>query len=174
MGQFNGRPFLYVAAFGAFTEVSYGTPQPFKNTFGHLAYLLEGVSRLGSLKGYPLRVEHEGGVLEDEFLFGMVSNTVSVGGFKGLPACDVKLDDGLLEVVLVRQPKTAADVQAVLRAMALRQPSADGPVTAFHAAEVIFTCAESLPWTLDGEFGGAPERAEILTRRHGTTIVHGK
>ena len=97
IGRFNDRFFLYVAAFGAFTDVSYNTPQQFKNVFGHLAYVLEGATRLGSIQAYPLRVEHDGGVEEGEFCYGMVSNTVSVGGFRGAPAETVKLDDGLFE-----------------------------------------------------------------------------
>ena len=85
IGRFNDRYFVYVAAFGAFTDVAYDTPQQVKNMFGHLAYVLEGISRLGNLKGYQARVEYDGGVLEEEFIFGMVSNTVSVGGMLGLP-----------------------------------------------------------------------------------------
>ncbi len=174
IGRFNGRPFIYVAAFGAFTDVSYDTPQEFKNTFGHLAYFLEGMGRIGSIKGYPLTVEYDGGVLRGDFIFGMVCNTVSVGGFKGLPSRDVRLDDGLFEVVLVRQPKSAADLQAILRILTLRVPSPDGPVAAFHTSAVTVTCAGNLPWTLDGEYGGAPETADIQNCRHAVTIVCGK
>lgn len=175
MGLFNGRPFIYVAAFGAFTDVSYDTPQEFKSTFGHLAYVFGGMSRLGSIKSYALTVEHDGGVLMGDFLFGMVSNTVSVGGYKGLPAEDIRLDDGLFEVVLVRQPTTAGDFQGILRALTRRVvPSLDGPVIAFHAARIRVTCTEELPWTLDGEFGGAPTAAEIQNCRHAVTVVHGK
>ena len=101
IGSFNDRYFIYVAAFGAFTDVAYSTPQPVKNIFGHLAYVLEGATRLGSIQAYPLTVEHDGGVEEGGFCYGMVSNTVSVGGFKGMPAEPVRLDDGLFEVVLV-------------------------------------------------------------------------
>lgn len=86
IGSFNDRYFIYVAAFGAFTDVAYSTPQPVKNIFGHLAYVLEGATRLGSIQAYPLTVEHDGGVEEGGFCYGMVSNTVSVGGFKGMPA----------------------------------------------------------------------------------------
>lgn len=174
MGRFNEKPFLYVAAFGAFTDVAYGTPQQFKNIFGHLAYVMEGVGRLSSLKNYSLEVEHDCGSLKGDFLFGMVSNTVSVGGFQGLPAKDIKLDDGLFEVVLVRQPAKAGDLQAILRALTLRIPSFEGPVVAFRSGKVKVTCSEELPWTLDGEFGGAPATAEIRNCRHAVTIVYGK
>jgi len=174
IGLFGGKPFLYVAAFGAFTDVSYDTPQAFKNTFGQLAYVLEGMGRIASLKGYPLTVEHDGGVVKGNFLFGMISNTVSVGGFKGLPARDIKLDDGLFEVVLVQQPTTGADIQAILRILTLHIPVSDGPVAAFHASRIKVTCANNMPWTLDGEFGGAPTVANIENCRHAVTIVHGK
>ena len=86
MGRFNGRYFVYVAAFGIFTDVSYGTPQQFKNAFGHLAYVLEGATKLGDLgRAYHLQVEHDEGSLEGDFIYGMVTNTLSVGGFKVFP-----------------------------------------------------------------------------------------
>ncbi|MFQ7452720.1 MAG: diacylglycerol/lipid kinase family protein [Flavonifractor plautii] len=85
IGSFNDRYFIYVAAFGAFTDVAYSTPQPVKNIFGHLAYVLEGATRLGSIQAYPLTVEHDGGVEEGGFCYGMVSNTVSVGASRACP-----------------------------------------------------------------------------------------
>lgn len=175
MGRFNDRAFVYVAAFGAFTDVSYDTPQPFKNMFGHLAYLLEGVTRLTSLKSYMLRVEHDGGIVEGEFIYGMVSNTVSVGGFQGLPASQVKLDDGLFETVLVRTPKTPLELQGIIRALARQSPDeSEGAVLGFHTAKLKVTCAHCLPWTLDGEYGGDPKQADIENRRQVIEIVYGK
>lgn len=175
MGRFNDRTFVYVAAFGAFTDVSYDTPQTFKNVFGHLAYVLEGVSRIGNLKTYVLRVEHDGGIVEGEFLYGMVSNTVSVGGFQGLPAEQVELDDGLFEVILVRAPKNAMELQGIVRALARQSPDeSDGAVLGFHTARLKVTCADPLPWTLDGEYGGDPRVANIENRRQAIQIVRGK
>ena len=128
IGSFNDRYFIYVAAFGAFTDVAYSTPQPVKNIFGHLAYVLEGATRLGSIQAYPLTVEHDGGVEEGGFCYGMVSNTVSVGGFKGMPAEPVRLDDGLFEVVLVRQPQNPLQLQAVIKALLTMSPDEGGLV----------------------------------------------
>ena len=176
IGRFNGDYFVYVAAFGAFTEVAYDTPQSFKNMFGHLAYVLEGAARLASLPHYRLRVEHDNGVEEGEFLYGMVSNTVSVGGFRGMPEREVKLDDGLFEVVLIRQPQNAAQLQSLLTTLV--QPanaaSAGGTVTSFHTSHLTVTCAEEMPWTLDGEFGGAHKVAEIENLPRALDIVYGK
>jgi len=174
VGRFNDKCFIYVAAFGAFTDVAYDTPQEFKNTFGHLAYLLEGIARLPNLKTYALTVEHDGGTLEEEFLFGMVSNTVSVGGFKGLTGSGVALDDGLFEVVLIRPPEKRGDLQSILRTFLQQVPDESGLVTGFRTSRLKVTCGEELPWTLDGEFGGAPRVAEIENCCSAITIVHGK
>lgn len=161
MGRFNGVPFVYVAAFGAFTDVSYGTPQRFKNLFGHLAYVLEGIGRLGAIKSTHMTVTYDGGEVEGDFIFGMVSNTRSVGGFRGWPAKDVRLDDGKFEVVLVRQPKNGAELNNILTAVITQNPGPDGMVMGFHASKVTFTCDKAIPWTLDGEFGGDHQTATV-------------
>ena len=174
LGRFNGAPFLYVAAFGAFTDVSYDTPQSFKNVFGHLAYVLEGATRLASLPRYRLRVEHDGGIEEGEFLYGMVSNTVSVGGFRSADAKAVKLDDGMFETVLIRFPQNAAQLQSILAALVQMSPTPGGAVTVFQTTHLTIQCAQEMAWTLDGEFGGAPREARIEVLPRAVEIVHGK
>ena len=161
IGCLGERYFIYVAAFGAFTDVAYNTPQQFKNALGHLAYVLKGASELSSLKGYPLRVEYDGGVLEGEYLFGMVSNTVSVGGVLGFPSDQVALDDGLLELTLVERPKSVAQLNREIYALAKQEYNADTGVVGVHSAWFRITCAQSLPFTLDGEFGGEHAQVEL-------------
>lgn len=174
VGSFNEKTFIYVAAFGAFTEVSYNTPQEFKNAFGHLAYLLQGITRLGSIKGYNMKISCDDHVIEGDFIYGMVSNTVSVGGFKGLPSSDISLDDGLFEVLLVRQPKTLAELQGIITTLLQQKPVEGGPVISFSTSKVQVSCAEALPWTLDGEFGGDPVVAEIENQCQAIDLVWGK
>ncbi|MEG2958579.1 MAG: YegS/Rv2252/BmrU family lipid kinase [Oscillospiraceae bacterium] len=175
MGKFNDKNFVYVAAFGAFTEVAYGTPQGFKNLFGHLAYLMEGVKSLGAIRSHRLTVTHDGETMAGDFIFGMVSNTVSVGGFQGLPAHQVKLDDGVFEVVLIRQPGTLPELNAILSALATGSAAGtNGIVEAFHAKSLTFTGDEELPWTLDGEYGGSPRAVTIENLPHAITIIKGK
>ena len=173
IGRFNDRFFVYVAAFGAFTDVAYDTPQQFKNMFGHLAYLLEGISRLGNLKSYQVKVTYDGGVLEEDVLFGMVSNTVSVGGLLGLPADQVALDDGLLEVILIRMPKNALELQGVIAALVKQSTDEAAGVLGFHTSKLKIECAEEVPWTLDGEYGGSAKNTEIENCTHAVTIVYG-
>jgi YegS/Rv2252/BmrU family lipid kinase len=175
MGRFNERAFVYVAAFGAFTDVSYDTPQQFKNAFGHLAYLVEAATRLGSLlKGYHMTVIHDGETIEGDFVYGMVSNTVSVGGFQMFPPSEVALDDGQFEVVLVHQPKNPAELQDALLSLARQTPDQSSQIQAFHARQLTITARESLPWTLDGEYGGSPESVEMRSLQQALTLVFGK
>lgn len=174
VGLFNGEHFVYVAAFGAFTDVAYDTPQQYKNMFGHFAYLLEGMMRLGSIKSYPLTVEHDGGVEEGEYIFGMVSNTISVGGLIGLPAKEVALDDGLLEVILIEKPKGPLELQGVMTALMKQRTNPACGVTGLHTTHLKVTCGDPLPWTLDGEYGGNPEVAQISACERAITIVYGE
>ena len=174
IGRFNDTHFIYVAAFGAFTDVAYGTSQQFKILFGHLAYVVEGVARLPGLKSYSLTVEHDGGTLEGDFLYGMVSNTVSVGGFKAVTGYEVALDDGLFEVLLIRTPTKPAQVQSILRVLLQQGSDESGQVVSFRTARLRCTCPEPMPWTLDGEFGGAPQVVEIENCPSALSIVYGK
>ena len=95
IGYFNGDSFVYVAAFGLFTAVSYQTSQQLKNVLGHAAYILEGMKQLLDIPVYKMRVEYDDEVLEDEFIYGMITNSISVGGFKNLTGKNVLLDDGV-------------------------------------------------------------------------------
>ncbi len=154
------RYFVYVAGFGAFTEVSYLTPQDKKNVLGHQAYVLEGVRSLTSIKAYEMKVDWEGGSAEGEFIFGMVTNTMSVGGFKGLVSQDVALDDGLFEVLLIRRPKTPKEFSNMVSGLLVRDEAENDLVYKFKTREIHFTSSEPVDWVLDGEFGGS--RTDVL------------
>ena len=173
VGRFNDSYFVYVAAFGAFTDVAYSTPQSAKTLLGHAAYMLESVTRIASIQSYPLIVDHDGGTEGGLYCYGMVSNTVSVGGFKGNPAQPVALDDGLFEVVLVRQPQNPLQLQAVIKALLSMSPDEEGLVTCYRTSRLRISCGQSLPWTLDGEFGGSHKVVEIANCRKAVAIVYG-
>ena len=174
VGRFNDQYFIYVAAFGAFTDVSYDTPQSFKNLFGHLAYVLEGAARLPNLHSYHLTVESDAGREEGDFIYGMVSNTVSVGGFQSR-GHNVSLDDGLFEVVLIRFPQNPAQFQSILTYL-MQGGTGDtgGMVTQLRTANLRVTSQAPLPWTLDGEYGGDPTDTRIQVVKQAVSIVYGK
>lgn len=163
VGQFgavSGKKFIYVAAFGAFTEVSYSTSQEKKNLLGHQAYMIEAVKRVSGLKSYQMRFEWDGNVLEDEFILGMVTNTTRIGGFKGLAGKDVALDDGEFEVLLVRRPRTTKDLAGIASYLILKEGENEC-VSQFRAKHLKVTSEEAVDWTLDGEFGGSVAEVEI-------------
>ena len=153
VGYFNGDSFIYIAAFGLFTDVSYQTSQELKNVLGHAAYILEGAKRLHNITSYKMRVEYDGNVIEDEFAYGMITNSVSVGGFKKLTGKNVLLDDGLFEVTLIRMPKNPVEWNEILSCLANLKDDSDLIYT-FKTDCVKFLPEDVIPWTLDGEFGG--------------------
>lgn len=169
-GRLNGRPFIYVAAFGAFTKVAYDTPQELKNTFGHLAYIFAGIASLPTIAPYHMRVEFDGQSLEDDFFFGMVSNSQSIGGLKPPKAERVVLDDGLFEMLLIPSPKTAADLQSLVHALLNQQYDSQGLVFR-HVSSIHFETEEELPWSLDGEYAPSAPAVDIENRRQALTML---
>ena len=174
VGDAQGHLFTYVAAFGLFTDVSYSTPQVNKNLLGHFAYVLEGMGKLANIPSYHMKVTAaEGHEVEGDFIYGMVGNTVSVGGLVNLPRDVVRLDDGLFEVILIRQPRSIEDWQSILAALTTLEPDEDGAVVAFPAGAVTFTCDRSVAWTVDGEFGGEHTVAAVRNQPRAITMACG-
>lgn len=160
VGEFNGDYFIYVAAFGIFTDVSYATSQELKNALGHVAYILEGAKRLHTIKSYHMRVEYDGNEIEGDFLLGMITNSTSVGGFKNMTGKDVKLDDGLFEVTLIHKPKNIIELNTIIASLTNLKDETD-LIDSFRADSVKFYSEEEIPWTLDGEFGGDHKEVQI-------------
>ncbi|MCM1025920.1 MAG: YegS/Rv2252/BmrU family lipid kinase [Roseburia sp.] len=160
IGSFNDDVFVYIAAFGLFTDVSYETDQDIKNVLGHMAYLLEGVKRLSAVRYFPMKVTCGERVIEGDFLFGMITNSVSVGGFKNITGKNVKLDDGVFEVTLIKKPENPTELNNIMLSLLNRDIDADG-MYCFRAEEITFESQEPVAWTLDGENGGSHERVVI-------------
>lgn len=150
IGKFDDSYFSYIASFGAFTSASYSTSQQTKNVLGHSAYLLGGLSDLASIKPYHVRVEANGKVYEDEYLFGAISNSTSIAGLIKLDSKLVNLSDGEFEIILVKMPKLLLDVPKVLIALANGDYSEEH-ITFLHAPSVKVKTNDNLDWSLDGE-----------------------
>lgn len=166
VGAFNEDIFVYIAAFGLFTDVSYETGQDRKNVLGHLAYILEGVKRLPSIRSFPMKVTFGDKVIEDDFIFGMITNSTSVGGFKNITGKNVKLDDGLFEVTLIKRPRNPIELNNLMISLVNRDIDM-GAMYCFRADRLAVESEEPIAWTLDGENGGSHKKAEIcnLCRR---------
>ena len=160
IGKFNDSVFVYIAAFGIFTDVSYETDQAVKNVLGHMAYILEGAKRIFNIPSYKIKVEHDGEVIEDEFIFGMVTNSRSVGGFSNMVGKNIVFDDGLFEVTLIKTPKNPIALQEIIAALLIEQVDTKHMYT-FKTKKITFDSVEEIPWTLDGEFGGEQDYVEI-------------
>lgn len=170
VGIFNDDFFVYIAAFGVFTDVSYETKQDIKNVLGHMAYILEGMRRLSSIKSYQMKIESKELTTEGEFLFGMVTNSTSVGGFKGMTGKYVQLDDGEFEVTLIKRPANAAELNGIMAALLNRNINTEC-IYGFKTHSLKITAKEEVAWTLDGEFGGKHTQVEITNDRQALQIM---
>jgi len=153
IGKFNSDSFVYVAAFGIFTEVSYATPQDLKNVLGHAAYIIQGAKQLRDIKSFRMQVEYDGNVIYDEFIYGMITNSKSVGGFTGIIQGDIGLNDGVFEITLIKMPKNPIELNEILAFMTGMIDDST-MVYSFQSSGIKLTSAQEVPWTLDGEFGG--------------------
>ncbi len=157
------RYFSYVASFGMFTRVSYATDQRFKNMFGHMAYIFEGimsVTDLNNYKPFRLRIETADSIIEQEYIFGAVTNSSSLGGLVKLDKNNVHVNDGLFELILIRKPKNFMALTETVGQLVNHKYRPDRIVFS-HTESVRLTSASPLDWTLDGEYAGSTCKAEI-------------
>ena len=172
VGRMNDSYFNYVAAFGAFSKVSYATDQDLKNVLGYAAYVISAIAELPQNIGYSchMKIEADGVVEEGDYLFGAVSNSASVAGMTLFADEDIKQDDGQMELLLIRAPKNLGEFNAILAALAVREP--DNPyITYKQVSKVSLKSEEEVEWTLDGEFGGAFKETSIEVINKAITIM---
>lgn len=170
VGKFNSDIFVYIAAFGLFTDVSYQTDQNLKNVLGHAAYVLEGVKRLSNIPSYHIKIQYDGNELEDDFMIGMVTNSKSVAGFRNIMGKKVLFDDGEFEVTLIKRPGNAIELQEIIASLLIESFDTKYMHT-FKASHITFESMEEIPWTLDGEFGGLHESVEIQNKKQALQIM---
>ncbi|MDE6874530.1 MAG: diacylglycerol kinase family lipid kinase [Lachnospiraceae bacterium] len=214
VGEICGNTFVYTAAFGLFSDVSYDTSQDMKNILGRVAYLLRGVRSLVEVQNYWLEVEYleagddmDAGEEEEsrtegelsaerdtqevenvapgaekpphagiwrqitgEFICGMVANSNSVGGFKGIMGKGVRFDDGVFEMLLIRRPHNVIELTDIVNELISKKLKSDNIVYA-HVREVRLEAKSGLPWSLDGEFGGDMPQATIHIRQQAVDYI---
>lgn len=151
IGRFGSRYFSYVASFGAFTKSSYATPQTVKNALGHTAYVLGGITELSQIRKEHVRMEIDGTVVEDDFIFGAVCNSTSVGGILQLNPKMVDMSDGKFEILLVRTPRNLTEITECIQAVQAQDFDNCNMVTFLSGSHVSITADPNMPWTLDGE-----------------------
>ncbi len=161
IGCINGEYFNYVAAFGAFTNVSFNTPQQMKNTFGYFAYLLEGIKQLGDIKPKHIRFCIDGVEVEDDIILGMVTNAFFIAGIKNFHNNQIRLDDGCMEYLFIKYPKNVIELQTIIGQ--LLNEKMDERYMYYGKFQTMQMESEPMEWTLDGENGGIHEEVIIET-----------
>ena len=170
MGKFNDKNFTYVAGFGAFTEVSYQTPQEWKNALGKAAYFVEALKHIADIKPHHMVIKSGDGIYEDTFILGLVSNSVSVAGFKAYSKKNIKMDDGKFEAIFIRNPKNPIEIQQVLNSLLSKQ--LDAPqILYLSSRHISIESDDDVQWTLDGEDGGICSYAEIEILEQALPII---
>ena len=170
IGSFNDKYFTYIAAFGAFIEVTYETSQQAKNMLGHAAYILNGLTRLKSIRSYHMSVTYDTGTIEDDYIFGMVTNSSSVAGLLSLS--DFLLDDGLYEVTLIKTPSNPLDLQRIIHSLLNIDIDIDTAyIKSFRTSKIKFECDEELQWTIDGEYGGSYKVTNICNNKQAIELM---
>lgn len=170
IGSFNDKFFTYIAAFGAFTEVTYETSQQVKNVLGHVAYVLNGISRLKNIKSYHMKITYDDEIIEDNYIFGMVTNSSSVAGLLSLN--NFLLDDGLYEVTLIKTPGNPLDLQRIIHSLLNIDIDIDTVyIKSFRTSKIRFECDDELQWTIDGEFGGAYKTVDVCNNKQAIELM---
>ncbi len=171
VGQFGNRYFSYVASFGAFTKTSYATHQNIKNSLGYMAYILDGIQELSNIRKEHLTIEIDGETFEDDYLFGAVCNSTSVGGILTLRADLVDMSDGVFEVLLIRAPKDLQEMGECL--MALKNQTYDCGMITFRSGKCVKVRSKGeLAWALDGEKAISNDEVCIENLHHRIRFVH--
>lgn len=170
VGQFGSRYFSYVASFGAFTKASYATPQNVKNALGHTAYVLGGIHELSQIRKTHVRLELDGKPLEDDYLFGAVCNSTSVGGILTLDPNQVDMQDGKFEVLLVRAPRELGEITECIAAVQKQQYNCR--MMTFRSAQQITIYADAdMFWTLDGEKELGHSQVSVTNLHHAIRLI---
>ncbi len=171
-GTVNERIFNYIAAFGAFTDVTYDTPQAVKNVFGPVAYFFNAVKKITNIRSFPMRITCDGEVIEDTFIFGMITNSASVGGV--LDIKDFQFDDGQFEVTLIKQPDTALEMRDTLLFLRdIHEISGNEKIICIRGADITVELLEkcAVPWTVDGEYMENAYKLHIVNHKRAVSLL---
>ncbi len=174
VGKFNDKYFCYIASFGVATDISYNTSQKIKNMFGHSAYLINGfvlrlIPMIKNLRAIPMRIEYDGGVIEDKFYFGAIANTNEISGMFKLEKNNIKMNDGIFELLLVRGDGPSDVAEAFIKA--LRQDYTGDNILLVKTTKVKIITDEQVDWTLDGEYYMSDGDVEIDVLKEAVDVV---
>ena len=170
VGSFAEKSFIYIAAFGVFTDISYNTKQSLKKAIGHSAYIVEAVRNFMNYKPFTMRATFDDKVISGDYIYGMVTNSLSVAGFKIRGTKHVVFDDGKFDCMFIRMPTTVEEMQKAITGMLTNNITDDDIFFRTKAAHVKIESEQVIPWTIDGEFGGNYENVEIVNHQKAVSL----
>lgn len=170
VGTCNDSFFIYVAAFGLFTDVSYQTEQTLKNVIGEAAYVLEGAKRLSNIPSYYMKITYDGKTIDGDFMIGLITNSKSIAGLRGITGKTVLFNDGEFEVMLIKKPKNPVELQEIITSLLIESFDTEYMYT-FKAKSIVLESNEEIPWTLDGEFGGNHKSVKIDNKQQALELM---
>lgn len=178
LGKVNDRYFINIAGGGSMTELTYEVPSKLKTVLGQLAYYMKGLEKLPRLRPIHLKIESKEQRFDGEAMLFLVANSNSVGGFEKL-APDARMNDGLLDVLILKKCHLADFVRAVT--LALRgEHIHDKNVIYFQTDHMEIYSPDYTQLNLDGELGGTlpchvsvlPSHLHIFTDQTGHSTYH--
>lgn len=161
VGKINNRYFSYVAGFGLFTNISYETPQTIKNILGYQAYILTGLKEITNIRTYPIKAAYDNGVIEDDVMLALISNSNSIAGMKRLFENYADLNDGLFEVLLVKKPKNTSLLRNIVSCLVEKNFDDNDMFYSFKTNKLVISSSNYIKWTVDGEYSGDYNNAVI-------------
>lgn len=173
VGRMQDKYFIYIAAFGMFTDISYNTKQSLKKIMGHSAYIVEAIKNIANFRSFKLEADIDGKTVTGEYIYGMFTNSFSVAGFKVRGIKHVILDDGKFDGLLVKKPQNPAELQQIISAFLMNDFGESGESDIFFrftASKIKFKSEIPIPWTLDGEFGGEYTEGELVVEKQAVGI----
>jgi YegS/Rv2252/BmrU family lipid kinase len=171
IGSFNGRHFSYVASFGAFTKASYSTPQNIKNALGHLAYILEGMKDIPQIKPEHVKIDLGDRVLENDYLFGAISNSTSLGGVLTLDRSIVDMNDAMFEMMFIKSPANINELNEIIHAITWKEYDKCSMIDFARAGSARLYTSSTMDWSLDGEFEPGSAEIEILNLHSAISLI---
>lgn len=170
VGKLENTFFIYVAAFGAFTEISYSTPQNLKNALGHAAYVMEAGKSVLNMKSYNMKVLFDDDEVEGNFVYGQITNSLSIGGFKNFGSKNMSFSDGKFETVLIKTPENPLELQRIINSL-LMDDLTDEMIVFRESSRVVIKSKEEVPWTVDGEYGGRFKTTRVSNIRKAVSMT---
>ena len=155
IGKFNeDRYFTYIAAFGVMTDVAYKTSQKAKNKYGKIAYYMKAIKELIKIPTYKVKIKFDEEELEGEFIYGGISNSMSIAGFKWFNEEDIDLSDGKFEAIFIRKPKKLSGYFRLLNDFRHKDYMVNRDFVYFKASNIQIQTDKNVAWTIDGEYAG--------------------